>query len=77
MFNGKQIDLVSMKEDKYKNVSISGKVFDISSGLSIAVKQALDEKWSNFELKEQFTSGLHQCKIVLNQLKIGTNNLTS
>ena len=44
LFNGKQIDLVSMKEDKYKNVSISGKVFDISSGLNIAVKQALDEK---------------------------------
>ena len=43
-FNGKQIDLVSMKEDKYKNVSISGKVFDISAGLTITVKQALDEK---------------------------------
>ena len=43
-FNGKQIDLVYMKEDKYNNVSISGKVFDISAGLSIAVKQAIDEK---------------------------------
>ncbi len=57
-FDGKEIDLASMKKDKYKNVSFSDKVFSRSGELSIAVKQDLDEKLSNCELKEQFTSVL-------------------
>ena len=65
-FDRKEIDLTSMKEDKYKNASLSGKVFDRSSYLSIAVKQSLVKNASNFELKEQFASGLSQCKMALN-----------
>ena len=57
---------------KSLDVSFSGKVFSRSVGLSTAVKQVLAEKSSNFELKSQF-SGLDLFKIVLDQLKKGTN----
>ena len=72
-FDALEIDLSSMKEDKFENASFFGRVFGRSGGLSIAVKQALKEKGSTFELKEHFASGLDQCKIALNQLKAGTN----
>ena len=65
-FDRKEIDLTSMKEDKYKNASFSGKVFGRCSYHRIAVKQSLVKNASNFELKEQFASGLCQCKIILN-----------
>ena len=47
-------------------------MFSRSVSLSKAVKQVLAEKCSNFELKSQF-SGLDLFKIVLDQLKKGTN----
>ena len=47
-------------------------MFSRSVGLSTAVKQALTEKCSNFELKSKF-SGLDLFKMVLDQLKKGTN----
>lgn len=72
-FDALEIDLASLKEDKYENASFFGRVFGRSGGLSIAVKQALSEKGSSFELKECFASGLDQCKNALNQLKAGTN----
>ena len=72
-FDAFDIDLANMKEDKYENASFFGRVFGRSGGLSIAVKQALQEKGSTFELKEQFVSGLDQCKVALSQLKAGTN----
>lgn len=62
-----------MKEDKFENASFFGRVFGRSGGLSIAVKKALEEKGSTFELKEQFVSGLDQCKSALTQLKNKTN----
>ena len=72
-FDALNIDIASMEEDKFENASFFGRVFGRSGGLSIAVKQALKEKGSDFELKEQFASGLDQCKAALNQLKAGTN----
>lgn len=72
-FDAYNFDLSSMKEDKFENASFFGRVFGRSGGLSIAVKKALEEKGSTFELKEQFVSGLDQCKSALTQLKNKTN----
>ena len=73
LFDAKNIDLSSLKEEKFENASYFGRVFGRSGGLSLAVEQALKEKGSTFEVKPFSASGLEQCKLALNQMKNKTN----
>lgn len=65
LLDSKDIDILSLEEQHTADASIFGRKFAKSGGVAAAVKQALKEKGSTFEVKEIACPGLSKCKPVL------------
>ena len=74
LFDSKDLDITSMKEDVLDNASYYGRIFARSCGLTDAVREALKEQdVQNFELKPVPCDGIEQCRMAL--LKASKNML--
>ena len=71
LFEARHVDLASLPESPLDNASYFGRIFARAGGLSEAVKEALTELGSDFEVKPVAVNGLDQCRMALNQAKIG------
>ncbi|MDY2913114.1 MAG: 4Fe-4S dicluster domain-containing protein [Candidatus Enteromonas sp.] len=71
LFDVRNIDLKTLPESPMDNASYFGRIFARSGGVSDAVREALKEMGSDFEVKPVVASGLDQCKIALTQAKNG------
>ncbi len=66
LFDSKEIDLASLKEEVLDNASYFGRIFARSGGLSDAVRQGIKENGIvGFEYKPVVCDGIEQCKIAL------------
>lgn len=65
LLDSKDIDILSLEEQHTADASIYGRKFAKSGGVASAVKQALKEKGSDFEVKEIACPGLSKCKPIL------------
>lgn len=65
LIDGCDIDVSSLEEDVLDNASYFGRIFARSGGLSDAVKQAMKEHGSEFEVKAVACDGIEQCKMAL------------
>ncbi len=65
MFDSRDIDITSLKEDVLDNASYFGRIFARSGGLSDAVVEALRESGSSFEVKSAVCDGIEACKLAL------------
>lgn len=74
LIDAEDIDLTKLSESPLDNASYYGRIFARSGGLSDAVKEALKEQGSSFEVKSRMCSGLENCKQALDSLKSGTND---
>ena len=74
LFDSKDLDITTMKEDVLDNASYYGRIFARSCGLTDAVREALKEQdVQNFELKPVPCDGIEQCRMAL--LKASKNML--
>lgn len=71
LIDAKEIDLKSLPESELDTASYYGRIFARSGGLTDAVKEALKEQNSSFDLKPMFVDGLDNCKIALAKVKGG------
>lgn len=71
LFDSKDLDISTMKEDVLDNASYFGRIFARSGGLSDAVKQALKEQNIDFDLKAVACDGIQECRMAL--LKLSKN----
>lgn len=65
LFDSKDIDISTLEESTLSDASYYGRIFARSGGLSDAVKQALKEQNSDFELKAITCDGIEECKKAL------------
>ena len=66
LFDSKDLDLASLREDVLDNASYFGRIFARCGGLSDAVVQSLKEQGiENFNLKAVACDGIEACKIAL------------
>ena len=73
LIDAMDIDLASLDEKPLDNASYYGRIFARSGGLTDAVKEALEEQNSTFEVKPFSASGLQDCKTALMQARKKTN----
>ena len=73
LFDSRDIDITTLEEDVLDNASYFGRIFARSGGLTDAVKQAMKEHGSDFEVKPVSCDGIEQCKFAL--LKASKNVL--
>lgn len=73
LFDSRDIDITTLEEDVLDNASYFGRIFARSGGLTDAVKQAMKEHGSDFEVKPVSYDGIEQCKFAL--LKASKNVL--
>ena len=69
LVDAKEIDAVNLEESPLDNASYYGRIFARSGGLSDAVKQALKEQNSSFEVKPLACDGIDNCKLALLKAK--------
>ena len=67
MIDARDIDLASLEEGKLYNASYFGRIFARCGGLADAVREALKEQNSDFELKATSADGLDNCKLMLSK----------
>lgn len=65
LFDSKDLDITTLKEDVLDNASYFGRIFARSGGLTDAVKEALAEQGIDFDLKPCACDGIEQCRIAL------------
>lgn len=67
LFDSRDFDITTLKENLLDNASYFGRIFARSGGLSDAVKQALKEQGldESFTLKAVACDGIEECKIAL------------
>ena len=65
LFDSKEIDITTLKEDVLDNASYFGRIFARSGGLSDAVAQGLKEQGIEFDLKAVACDGIEACKMAL------------
>lgn len=65
LFDSKDVDITTLKEDVLDNASYFGRIFARSGGLSDSVKQALSEQKIDFAVKPVVCDGIEACKIAL------------
>lgn len=65
LFDSKDLDITSMKEDVLDNASYFGRIFARSGGLTDAVVQALKEQNIQFEVKATTCNGIEECRMAL------------
>ena len=66
LFDSRDLDITSLKEDVLDNASYYGRIFARSGGLSDAVLEGLKENnITDFELKAVPCDGIEACKIAL------------
>ena len=70
--DARNIDVASLEEVDYKKGSSFGRGFAQCGGLSIAVKEALKEKNSNFEVKGTNVDGMDNIRTTLLKIKNGS-----
>lgn len=74
LFDSKDLEISSMKEDVLDNASYYGRIFARSGGLTDAIKQAIKEQEiQDFQFKPVSCNGIEECKIAL--LKASKNVL--
>ncbi|MBQ7408504.1 MAG: 4Fe-4S dicluster domain-containing protein [Clostridia bacterium] len=71
LFAGRDLDIAQLEESSLSNASYFGRIFGKSGGLSQAVKQALKEQNTQFEVNPVICSGIEECKIALLKKKKG------
>lgn len=72
LFDGKELDITTAKEDVLDNASYFGRIFARSGGLSDAVRQGLKENGiDDFDYKPQACDGIEQCKLALLKTRAG------
>lgn len=71
LLSARKIDLATLEGRPLDNASYFGRIFARCGGLSTAVKEALKEEGSSFEVKGTSCSGVDDCKKALNSLKAG------
>lgn len=69
LVDAKEIDAINLEESPLDNASYYGRIFARSGGLSDAVKQALKEQNSSFEVKPLACDGIDNCKLALLKAK--------
>ena len=70
--DARNIDVASLEEVDYKKGSSFGRGFAQCGGLSAAVKEALKEKNSNFEVKGTNVDGMDNIRTTLLKIKNGS-----
>ena len=65
LIDGKGIEIEKLSEESLEQASPYGRKFARSGGVAGAVKEALQERGSNFEVKAVACSGLDECKAAL------------
>ncbi len=65
LFDSKDLDITTLKEDVLDNASYFGRIFARSGGLTDAVKEAMAEQGIDFDLKPCACDGIEQCRIAL------------
>ena len=66
LFDSKDLEITTLKEDVLDNASYYGRIFARSGGLTDAVKQGLKEQGiTDFELKPIACDGIEECKVAL------------
>jgi len=65
LFLSRDIDIETLEPDELTDASGYGRGFAVSGGVAAAVKQALKEKQSEFEVKAVPCSGISECKVAL------------
>lgn len=66
LFDSKDIDITTLREDVLDNASYFGRIFARSGGLSDAVAQGLKERGiTDFELKAVACDGIEACRVAL------------
>lgn len=68
LIDSRDIVASTLEENKLDNASYYGRIFARCGGLSDAVKEALKEQESSFEVKPLPADGLDNCKIALDKL---------
>ena len=67
LFDSKDIDITTLKEDVLDNASYFGRIFARCGGLSDAVAEGIKEQGLDFELKPCSCDGIEACKVALLQ----------
>ena len=65
LFDSKDLDITTLREDVLDNASYFGRIFARSGGLSDAVAQGLKEQNIEFDLKAIPCDGIEECRIAL------------
>ena len=65
LFDSRDIDITTLKEDVLDNASYFGRIFARSGGLSDAVVQAMKEQNIEFDLKAVVCDGIEECRTAL------------
>jgi [FeFe] hydrogenase (group B1/B3) len=68
MIDSQEIDCASLAESKLDNASYYGRIFARCGGLSDAVKEALKEQNSDFQVKGVNADGVENCRLLLNKM---------
>ncbi len=71
LFDSRDIDLTTLKEDSLNDASYYGRIFAHSGGLTGAAARALEEQGIDFEVKPATCSGIEECKMALLKLSKG------
>ncbi len=74
LIDSRDIDINSLEESPLDNASYYGRIFARSGGLSDAVKEALKEQNSSFEVKPLALDGIDNCKLGLLKAKSPTRD---
>ncbi len=74
LIDSRDIDIHSLVESPLDNASYYGRIFARSGGLSDAVKEALKEQNSTFEVKPLALDGIDNCKLGLLKAKSPTRD---
>ncbi len=65
LFDSREIDITSLREDLLDNASYFGRIFARSGGLVDAVTQSLQEQGIDFDIKPVSCDGIEACKMAL------------
>lgn len=65
LFDSREIDLTSLKEESFDDASYFGRIFARCGGLAEAVAQGLKEHGANFDLKAISCDGIEACRVAL------------
>jgi len=73
MIDAKEIDVDHLEDSKLDDATYFGRVFARSGGLVEAIRQGLNERELNFDLKPISVDGLENCRLATLKVKNGTN----